>query len=107
MGRTSVALGAPDGRSGIMDGSVIGTHLFNGESGRDSSLGVDQVGKVLLQPEAYDPAPQRQQAEKEVVSRQLWHQLSVDERTQFGSCFSRMLLKCLSDTEQQEQEVRT
>jgi hypothetical protein len=26
---------------------------------------------------------------------------------QFGSCFSRMLLKCLSDTDQQEQEVRT
>lgn len=110
MGRASVALGTPDSSSGIMDGSVIGTHLFNGESGRGSSLGVDRVGQTLSQPEAFEPTPQQQhaqQTEKEVARRQLWFQLSVDERTQFGSCFSRMLLKCLNDAEQQEQEVTT
>ena len=31
MGRASIALGAPDSSSGIMDGSVSGTHLFNNE----------------------------------------------------------------------------
>jgi hypothetical protein len=110
MGRASVALGAPDSSSGIMDGSVIGIRLFDTESGRSSPFGVDRIGQSLWQPEASESALRQQhahQAEKEVVCQQLWFQLSLDERTQFGSCFSRMILKCLSETDQEDQEVRT
>jgi len=108
MGRASVALGAPDSRAGIMDGFVIGTPLFDKESSRGSSFGIDRVGQALPQPETFQTTPQQDacEAEKEVMRRHLWFQLSLDERAQFGSCFSRMLLKCLSDGGQQ-QGVRT
>ena len=109
MGRTSVALGAPDGGSGIMDGFVIGTARFNKQSDRSPSFGVDRVGQTLSQPEASEPTSQQQhvhEAEEEVAPGELWFQLSLDERSQFGSCFSRMLLKCLNDADQSEQEVR-
>lgn len=110
MGRASVALGAPDGSSGIMDGSVITTHAFNERSSRSSPFGVDRVGGTHSQAEASKPTPQLQQtyeAEKEVAPGELWFQLSLDERSQFGCCFSRMLLKCLNDVDHEEQEART
>lgn len=110
MGRASVALGAPDGSSGIMDGSVISTHVFGGRSGRSSPFGVDRVGQTLSQAEASKSTFQRQQtyeAEREVASGELWFQLSLDERSQFGCCFSRMLLKCLNDVDHEEQDART
>jgi len=106
MGRTSIALGAPDSDSGIMDGFVTATHFFNKQSSRSSPLGVDRVGQTL--PQLEEPTSQQQhahQADKEVARGQLWFQLSVDERTQFGNCFSRMLLKCLNGTKQEEQEI--
>ncbi len=108
MGRTSIALGAPDSGSGIMDGSVTATHFFNKETGRSSPFGVDRVGQTLSQPEGPQPTSQQQhahQAKEEIAQDQLWFQLSVDERTQFGNCFSRMLLKCLDGTKRQEQEI--
>lgn len=109
MGRASVALGAPDSSSGIMDGSVIGTHLIGKESIRSSSFGIDRVGQALPQPEASQATSQQdaREAEKEVARHHLWFQLSFDERAQFGSCFSRMVLKCLSNVESPEQEVGT
>lgn len=110
MGRASVALGASDGSSGIMDGSIIRTHLFNRGADRSTSVDVDRVGQTLSRPKASESTPQRQhapEAEEEVAREQLWFQLSLEERMQFGCFFSRMLLKCLSQTEQQEQEVRT
>ena len=110
MGRASIALGAPDSGSGIMDGSVISAHLFNEQSGRSSPFGVDRVGQALSQAEASEPTSQRQQtyeAAKEVAPGELWFQLSLDERSQFGCCFSRMLLKCLNDVDHEEQEART
>lgn len=110
MGRASIALGAPDSGSGIMDGSATGTLVFNTGPRRDASFGVGRAGQTLSQFEASEPARQQQhahEAEEEVARHELWFQLSLDERMQFGSCFSRMLLKCLSHTEQEEQEVRT
>ncbi len=103
----SVTLGMPDGSAGIMDGSVIGTHRFGMESGRSSSFGVDRAGQTLLQHQAsaFQQQQHSQEAEEQVALGQLWYELPVDERAQFGSCFSRMLLKCLSDTEHEEQEV--
>ena len=109
MGRASVTLGTSDSNSSIMDGFVIGTHLIRKESGRSSPFGVDRVGQTLSQHEASATTLQQQhapEAKEEIAIRQLWFELSLDERTQFGSCFSRMLLKCLSGTEQEEQEVR-
>lgn len=107
MGRASVTVGAPDSSSGFVDGSVIGTHRFRKESGRSSSFGIDRIGKALSQHEAIAVASQQQQEtqEEEVALGQLWFELPLDEQTQFGNCFSRMLLKCLDDTTQQEQEV--
>jgi len=104
MGRASVALGAPDGSSGIVDGPVISTHQFSSESDRSSSFGIDRVGQALLRPEASEPTPQQQtyESERGVASDELWFQLSVDERSQFGCCFSRMLLKCLNDVDHEE-----
>jgi hypothetical protein len=106
MGRASVALGAPDSSAGIMDGSVIGTHLFDKDSSRSPSFGIDRVGQALS-PATSQTASQQdaREAEKEVTRHRLWFQLPLDERAQFGSCFSRMLLKCLSDSKPQEQEV--
>jgi len=82
MGRASVALGAPDGSSGIMDGSVITTRVFRERPSRDAPLGVDRVGQTLSQPEASKPTLQRQQtykAEREVMPGELRFQLSLDE----------------------------
>ena len=86
MGRASVALGAPDSSSGIMDGSAIGIPFFESESGRSSPFGVERIGQSLSRPEAAGWTLRQQhahQAEKDVVCQQLWFQLSLDERTQF------------------------
>ena len=101
----SVTLGTPDSSAGIMDGSVIGTHRFGKESGRSSPFGPDRAGQTLSQHHASAFQQYSQKAEEEVAIGQLWFELPLDERIQFGSCFSRMLLKCLSDTEHEEQEV--
>ena len=103
----SVALGSSDSSAGVMDGSVIGTHRFGKESGRNSPFGADRVGQTLSQHQASAFGQQQlaQEAEKEVALGQLWFELPDDERAQFGSCFSRMLLNCLSDTDHHEQEV--
>jgi len=107
MGRASVALGAPDSSSGIMDGFVIGTHQIGKDSGRSPSVGADRIGKTLSSHEATAIASdEREETEEEVIRGQLWFDLPPDERTQFGSCFSRMLLKCLGDVAHEEQEVR-
>lgn len=108
MGRASIALGAPDGGSGIMDGSGIETHLVDRSFSRSAPFGVARTGQTVSQPKATESAFRRQdapEAEEEVVRSQLWFQLSLDERTQFGNCFSRMLLKCLSRAGQEQQEV--
>ena len=110
MGRASIALGTPDGSPGIMDGSVITTHVFNGRSGRSAPFGVDRVSQTLPRTETSKATPQRQQtyeAEREVAPGELWFRLSLDERSQFGCCFSRMLLKCIHDVDYEEQEART
>jgi hypothetical protein len=103
----SVAFGSPDSGAGIMDGSVIGTLQIGKESDRNSPFGADRVGQTLSQHQASAFGQQQlaQEAEKEVALGQLWFELPDDERAQFGSCFTRMLLKCLSDTEHNEQEV--
>ena len=74
MGRAATALGAPESNSGILDGSVTGTHLVNTESGRSPSFGVDRVSQTLSQPEASEPTSQQHshEAEQEVAQRQLW-----------------------------------
>ena len=105
MGRASVTLGAPDSSAGIMDGFVIGTHQIGKDSGRSASAGADRIGKTLSQRESV-ASNEPEETEEEVARGQLWFDLPLDERTQFGNCFSRMLLKCLGDIEQEEQEVR-
>ena len=105
MDRASVTLGTPDSSAGIMDGSVIGIHRLEKESGGSASAVSDRIDKTLSQYEAAVASGQQDEAqEKEVILGQLWFDLPHDERSQFGNCFSRMLLKCLNDTEQ-EQEV--
>lgn len=105
MGRASVTLGAPDSSAGIMDRFIIGTHQIGEQSGPSPSAGADGIGKTLSQHEAV-ASDKPEEPEDEVIRGQLWFDLPPDERTQFGNCFSRMLLKCLSDIEQEEQEVR-
>ena len=87
MGRASIALGAPDSRSGIMDGSVSGTYCFDKESSRSSSFDIDRVGQALSEPEAFSTTQRKCEAEEEVTRHHLWFQLSADQKTQFGSCF--------------------
>lgn len=107
MGRTSVAFGVPDSSAGIMDGFVSRTHQIRKDSGRISSFGADRVGQTLSQHQAFAFGEQQlsQEAEEQVALGQLWYELPLDERAQFGSCFSRMLLKCLGHIEREEQEV--
>lgn len=106
MGRASVTLGAPDSSAGVMDGFIIGTHRFRKGSERTSCFGVDRIGKAVSEHEATAVVSQQQQeTQEEVTLSRLWFELPLDERTKFGNCFSRMLLKCLNDTTQQEQEV--
>ena len=105
MGRASVTLGAPDSSSGIMDGFVVGTHQVGEGSGRSASAGTARIGKPLSQHEAVACGEQKE-GQEEVTPGQLWFDLPLDERTRFGNCFSRMLLKCLDDIEQEEQEVQ-
>ena len=107
MGCASVTIGAPDSGAGIMDGFVIGTLQIGKESGRNSPFCADRVGQTLSQHQASAFGQQQiaQEVEREVALGQLWFELPDDQRAQFGSCFSRMLLKCLSDTEHTEQEV--
>ena len=108
MGSTSIAVGAPDSRAGIMDGLVIGTHSIEEESRRSPSADADRIGKILSQSDsATVELNERQEAKEEVIRSQLWFALPLDERTQFGTCFSRMLLKCLRGMEQEEQEVHS
>ena len=106
MGRASVTLGAPDSSAGIMDGFSIGTRQIGEESGRSPSAGVDRTGKTLSQHEAAVASSAQNEAKEEVIPGQLWFDLPLDERTRFGNCFSRMLLKCLGDMEKEEQEVQ-
>ena len=47
MGRASVALGAPDSSSGIMDGSASEFYLCLEEPNGDASFGADRIGSVL------------------------------------------------------------
>ena len=88
-----------------MDGSVIGTHRFGKESDRSSPFGTDRAGQILSQHHASALQQHSQKEEEEVATGRLWFELPLDERKQFGSCFSRMLLKCLNDTELEELEV--
>lgn len=104
MGRASVTLGTPDSSAGIMDGFAIGTYPVGEESGRSTSAGADRIGKALSQHETVKSGGQNEEKE-EVIPGQLWFDLPLDERTRFGNCFSRMLLKCLDGIEQEEQEV--
>jgi hypothetical protein len=107
MDRASVTFGAPHSSARIMDGFVIGTPQIGNDSGRSASAGVDRIGKPLSQHSAVAVACNAPEVtEEEVIRGQLWFDLPLDERTQFGNCFSRMLLKCLGDMEQEEQEVR-
>ena len=106
MDRTSVALGAPDSSSGFMDGSVIGTHRLRKEPDRSSFFGVDRIGRALSQHERTAVTSQQHETpEEEIILARLWFKLPLDERTQFGNCFSRMLVKCLNEAKQDEQEV--
>lgn len=105
MGRASVTLGEPDFGSGIMDRSA--TRGSWGNTGyRDSSCGVDPAGQVLSRPAESEPTHSQQgshESHDEVACHVLWFQLSHEQQMQFGSCFSRILLKCLSGTEQEEE----
>lgn len=104
----SVTLGWPVSSTGIMDGLVTGAHPIGNESDRNSPIGADRAVQTLSQHQAFVFGEQQlsQEAEEEVTLDQLWFELPIDEQVQFGSCFSRMLLKCLSDTEQDEQGVQ-
>lgn len=104
MDRASVTIGTPDSCAGIMDGFAIGTHQVGEEPGRSKSACAARIGEPLSQREAVASREQKEDKD-EVTPGQLWFDLPLDERTRFGNCFSRMLLKCLDDNEQEEQEV--
>ena len=107
MDRASVTFGTPDSRAGSMDGFALGTHEVGEGSGQSPSPDADQIGKALSRREAV-LAPQGEQKEDQerVTPGQLWFDLPLDQRTRFGDCFSRMLLKCLDGIEKAEQEVQ-
>jgi hypothetical protein len=108
MGRASIALRAPDGCSGIVDGSVPQTPFCLQEGERDSPLRAAGVGAVLPTSASSTEAHSQQsqpRAQEEVILAQLWFQLSREQQVCFGSCFSRMVLKVLNHT-QKEKEVQ-
>ena len=106
MGLASVAFGKPDRGTGRVDGSITGALLSSSRSGGDSSSGVDRVGQVLS---PCDPAEltlrevDTREADQQVGLHQLWFHLAREQQLQFGSCFSRMLLKCLGGCQQEEE----
>ena len=108
MGRASVALGAPDSSSGIMDGSTSEFYLCLEEPNGDASFGAARVGSVLptSAPSTQTSAQEVQPRQEEVTSRQLWCQLPREQQARFACCFSQMLLKCFNGTQvERETEV--
>lgn len=108
MGGASVALGAPDRSSGIMDGSTSELYLCPEEPNGDPTFGPNRVGSVLptSAPIAQACAQEAQPTQEEVTTGQLWCQLPREQQVRFACCFSQMLLKCFHGTQaEKETEV--
>ena len=105
MGRASIALGAPDSGSGFLDECVSGKIAFKAERHRDSAFNADPNGRVLCASTSGATFEEKAslEAQQEVTLHQLWFQLSGEQRVEFGSCFSRMLLNCLTGTQQEKE----
>jgi len=105
MGRASVALGAPDSSSGIMDGSASEIYLCVEEPNGDSTFGASRVGSLLPTPARFTQAnsQESQPVQEEVATPQLWCQLPREQQLRFACCFSQMLLKCFNGTQTEEE----
>lgn len=101
MGRASVAHGVPDVSSGFVDGFVPGSVAISATRSGGDSGHLDGAGAAL--PRTTWSAANDDAACKEVDKSQLWFELSLEQRAQFGNCFCRMLLKCLSDCVSQQE----
>ncbi len=108
MGRTSVALGAPDSSSSIMDGFAPEFHFCLEEPNGDPAFGAARVGSTVptSASSAQTHAQEIEPAQEEVTIQQLWFQLPREQQVRFASCFSQMLLKCFTGTQtEKETEV--
>lgn len=98
MGRTAVIDGATDRDAGIVDRSAEEC-----VSCEPQSSGVASVGSAGIESASARTAEQAVTQDEiqtsaqgsEVVSPQVWFQLSGPERQRFGQCFSLMVLKAL------------
>jgi len=97
MGRASVIDRATDRDAGIVDRSAEKCLSFE-----PGTCGVASGGAVGLEPvpartveQAGPGETQTADQELEIVSAQVWFQLSGPERQRFGHCFSLMVLKAL------------
>lgn len=97
MGRASVIDWATDRDAGIVDRSAEKCLSFE-----PGNCGVASVGAVGVEPvpartveQAGSGKTQTADQELEIVSAQVWFQLSGPERQRFGHCFSLMVLKAL------------
>ena len=100
MGRASVIDRATDRDAGIVDRSAEKCVSFE-----PSTCGIASGGAVALESVSGRAVEEVKQAgtgetqtadqELEIVSAQVWFQLSGPERQRFGHCFSLMVLKAL------------
>ena len=100
MGRASIALGAPDSSSGIMDGFTSDIYLCVKEPNGDSTFGPSRVGSALPTSARSNQTDtqESQPTQEQVTNQQLWCQLPREQQLRFACCFSQMLLKCFNVT---------
>jgi hypothetical protein len=109
MDRVTVTLGTEDGGTRIVDRSAFGLPGRTEDRAGDSSLGPAGIGPVLPRSAQCAQAgltEARPHAEPEVVLHDVWSQLSVPDRQQFGHRFSFMVLKALGLRPCSTQEVQ-
>ena len=105
MGRAAIALGPADGSPGILDRSVTGRYQGDERGGRGESDQLDRTGPLLSRSSSTSSpgttAENPRSEQEEVVLRAIWIELAPAERSSFGTCFSRMVLRMLKE-EQKE-----
>jgi len=92
MAGPAIAVRQSNRRSGVLDRSPGRMAAGNGRASGGASVGVGRVGPLLPQP-ASTNSPE--ETEADMMLEGLWLQLSQDDRSRFGGCFSRMVLKAI------------
>src|SRR5262245_41077306 len=98
MDRAAVTLGTTDSDTSVLDRSALGVPDHAEDGAGDSSLGPPDADAVLPESAIGSPATfpvEEPSAEQEVVPHDVWAQLPVLDRQQFGHRFSFMVLKAL------------